>query len=922
MDKLRRQRGALRGAVTRLLKAATEIYESLSPSLRDLQEAIDQLASKERSLKELDDKIGEALEGDEFDQDIADVIEYQENICRAISRLRSALNELRLPMRASGEGTAGDPPPVQPQSVEVEGVRPAAHPNPPPYVGSRPFTTRVVLPTLQVPHFSGEPREWQGFWDHFEATIHNHPDLPDIEKFKYLRSYLTGNAKRAVEWIRLNDANYRQAVKILTDRFGRTELLVDDHVDSLLSIAPIQSSTQVALLRDLYEQVQFRTGCLESLGVPASEYAVILNQVLMRSLSEDLALQYRERMKETTSDANAEPTPREQQVKAIMAFLKVQVESREESRALRSNSESKRSPGRQPPRNSSPLLPSALALAAGFASSSTDPPPGGPLMCCLCDSQGHKAKECRSVLTVEEKRRRLSKNRCCFRCARQGHMARSCRSSTTLKCDTCSGPHITVLCDIWERSGTTSTTAARRDGDTDCEQLPQRDRNVTTAPASSTCSSSVLLQTATVWASGDCGRPVLVRLLLDTGSQRTFVSSDLCRQLALPASGVEDLAVFTFGSSNRPRSYQCRKVAITLRSRYKLSPVTLDALEVPEVCTVKGPPVETEVVKLLRDRKLLVADEPEKGQTQTPTISVLVGSDNYWRLVSGRIERINDCLCAVETVFGWVLQGPYSSTHNPLVSSSSTNALFLGCVDGPDESCQIIDPSEMWRLDAIGITDASEKSKAEDYDAFVKIRSGLEEDGRYVVPLMIETPGLMSSTNRAVAESRLRRQLQRFEHQPNLLEEYDAVISEYFKEGHAERVVQREVPGETVYFLPHHAVVRQEAVTTKVRVVFDASSHEKGEPSLNDMLDKGVKLGPELLQLLLQFSASRHVNAPVKTPRRDLVVVQDDNVAPLSWKIGRVVQSFPGRDGVQRYHEILLPNGQRIRRAIQRLCLL
>ncbi|XP_077536202.1 uncharacterized protein LOC144148557 [Haemaphysalis longicornis] len=270
MDKLRRQRGALHGAVTRLLKAATEIYESPSPSLHDLQEAIDQLASKDRSLKELDYKIGEALEGDEFDQDIADVIEYQENICRAISRLRSALNELRLPMRASGGGTAGEPPPVQPQSVEVEGVRPAAHPNPPPYVGSRPFTTRVVLPTLQVPHFSGEPREWQGFWDHFEATIHNHPDLPEIEKFKYLRSYLTGDAKRAVEWIRLNDANYRQAVKILTDRFGRTELLVDDHVDSLLAITPIQSSTQVARLRDLYEQVQFRTGCLESLGIPAS----------------------------------------------------------------------------------------------------------------------------------------------------------------------------------------------------------------------------------------------------------------------------------------------------------------------------------------------------------------------------------------------------------------------------------------------------------------------------------------------------------------------------------------------------------------------------------------------------------------------------------------------------------------------------
>ncbi|XP_077544423.1 uncharacterized protein LOC144156323 [Haemaphysalis longicornis] len=112
--------------------------------------------------------------------------------------------------------------------------------------------------------------------------------------------------------------------EILTDRFGRTELLVDDHVDSLLAIALIQSSTQVARLRDLYEQVQFRTGCLESLSVPPSEYAVILNRVLMRSVPEDLAVQYRQRMRETASDANAEATPGEEQVKSIMAFLKVQ----------------------------------------------------------------------------------------------------------------------------------------------------------------------------------------------------------------------------------------------------------------------------------------------------------------------------------------------------------------------------------------------------------------------------------------------------------------------------------------------------------------------------------------------------------------------------------------------------------------------
>lgn len=66
-------------------------------------------------------------------------------------------------------------------------------------------------------------------------------------------------AKRAIEGMCLTDAYYKIVVNVLTERYGRKDLLLDDHIDSLLSIEPIESS-QVSRLRDLYEQVQFRTG--------------------------------------------------------------------------------------------------------------------------------------------------------------------------------------------------------------------------------------------------------------------------------------------------------------------------------------------------------------------------------------------------------------------------------------------------------------------------------------------------------------------------------------------------------------------------------------------------------------------------------------------------------------------------------------
>ncbi|XP_064477927.1 uncharacterized protein LOC135391560 [Ornithodoros turicata] len=53
--------------------------------------------------------------------------------------------------------------------------------------------------------------------------------------------------------------------------------------------------------------------------------------------------------------------------------------------------------------------------------------------------------------------------------------------------------------------------------------------------------------------------------------------------------------------------------------------------------------------------------------------------------------------------------------------------------------------------------------------------------------------------------------------------------------------------------MPDSAVIREDRVTTKVRVVFDASSHARSCSSLNECLDKGDCLNPDILQLLIRF---------------------------------------------------------------------
>ena len=63
-----------------------------------------------------------------------------------------------------------------------------------------------------------------------------------------------------------------------------------------------------------------------------------------------------------------------------------------------------------------------------------------------------------------------------------------------------------------------------------------------------------------------------------------------------------------------------------------------------------------------------------------------------------------------------------------------------------------------------------------------------------------------------------------------------------------------------VHYLPHQAVVRKEATTTKVRIVYDASSKAtKTGTSLNDCLHVGPSLNPLLFDILLRFRENRVV---------------------------------------------------------------
>lgn len=168
---------------------------------------------------------------------------------------------------------------------------------------------------------------------------------------------------------------------------------------------------------------------------------------------------------------------------------------------------------------------------------------------------------------------------------------------------------------------------------------------------------------------------LLIRVLLDTCSQRTFIRRDVSRGLGGSSKSVEKLALVAFGKAHHTTARSCHRISVTFTNQHDGKHVCLGALQVPSICGATSPQVTDDARELMDAHGLLAADLCLTSTHMSQHISLLIGSDYYWQITSGQILRLTLHLTAVETLLGWTLQGAhiYRRDH-PLAESS---ALFL-----------------------------------------------------------------------------------------------------------------------------------------------------------------------------------------------------------------------------------------------------
>ena len=111
--------------------------------------------------------------------------------------------------------------------------------------------------------------------------------------------------------------------------------------------------------------------------------------------------------------------------------------------------------------------------------------------------------------------------------------------------------------------------------------------------------------------------------------------------------------------------------------------------------------------------------------------------------------------------------------------------------------------------------------------------------------------------NFQLAKRRLQGLLTRLRHHPEVLQEHNAIIQEQLTLGIVEKVSDDSSDDSSearddIHYLPHHAAIRTDKQTTKIRIVYDASARDKGI-LLNDCLLSGPKFEQNILDILLRF---------------------------------------------------------------------
>lgn len=329
------------------------------------------------------------------------------------------------------------------------------------------------------------------------------------------------------------------------------------------------------------------------------------------------------------------------------------------------------------------------------------------------------------------------------------------------------------------------------------------------------------------------GEKVLLRALIDQGSQSAFVTESVVQLLKLQKKknicNVETLSLTT-DSHNYVTFLHIQP---RFKSEFSLMSEAIVVQKIP------SPKIDLDMTeceyKHLKNLQLADPSYMKSGK-----YDILLGAAEHAQIILSKVVKGEKHEpVAQNTELGWIISGP---TKNKLKVSPIT---FI--VEIQDKIINFFENDDL--------RETSDEHKLNDEESFCeehfKSNYSRSDDGKFSVKLAFKDnltkPMLGDSRKKALAT--LYQMENRFKKHPKLHNDYKNFMNEYLVNGHMELSTY----DPESFYLPHHAVIRNESTTTKLRVVFNASQATTNGKSLNEQLAIGESHQSDILTILLNF---------------------------------------------------------------------
>jgi Pao retrotransposon peptidase/Putative peptidase (DUF1758) len=368
-----------------------------------------------------------------------------------------------------------------------------------------------------------------------------------------------------------------------------------------------------------------------------------------------------------------------------------------------------------------------------------------------------------------------------------------------------------------------------------------------TANVATIDNTSVMFSTINVYIRAADGKWYKARTLLDSGSSGNFMTKEMASLLA-----IKSRATAIIGSGFGDKSFNGNSTIVAMIRNHEGTYGQEVQFVVQDKLTGTIPHNYSHPSLFKIPKKYKLADP---AFSNPGVIDLLIGNFLVKKIEKDETVHLDNGIDLYNTEFGWVVAGGIHLPSSPSVQTFSVNVASVSNLHELRQSIEKFYKFEDYKIKRRFLTQ-EEMICEQHFEQHVKRL----DNGQFevTVPLRASVKQLVNNYNSAY--NQLLRSEKSLSKTPELKAQYDDFMREYRDLNHmSEAEASNDDPAAIVYYLPHHAVLKPDSSTTKVRVVFNASSQTASGVSFNDVQFTGPTVQTDTFLLHIDFRMHRYI---------------------------------------------------------------